>query len=133
MHSWAIDLGLARLSVWRYRVRLYSTTWSTRMNDTTLEQRERLVTDLKAVISDAEELLHLTADQAGEGAVKLRERVQARLTQARERLAAVQATAVERAKAAGQAADHYVHEKPWQAIGAAAAVGMVIGLLIGRR
>ncbi|MDH4051325.1 MAG: DUF883 family protein [Rubrivivax sp.] len=103
------------------------------MNDATLAQREQLVGDLKAVISDAEELLALTADQAGEGAGKLRERVQARLTMARERLVEVQGRAVERAKAAGLAADHYVHEKPWQAIGAAAAVGMVIGLLIGRR
>lgn len=105
------------------------------MNDTTTTtaQRERLVEDLKAVIHDAEELLSLTADQAGEGAAKLRERVQARLHRARERLAEVQASAIERAKAAGQAADHYVHEKPWHAIGAAAAVGVVIGLLIGRR
>lgn len=103
------------------------------MNDTTAAQRDRLVDDLKAVITDAEELLALTADQAGEGAVKMRERVQLRLASARERLAALQASALERAKAAGQAADHYVHEKPWQAIGAAAAVGMVIGLLIGRR
>lgn len=105
------------------------------MNDTTTAaaQRERMVEDLKAVIADAEEMLALTADQAGEGAVKLRARVQARLHSARERLAEVQAVAIERAKAAGQAADHYVHEKPWQAIGAAAAVGMVVGLLIGRR
>jgi len=103
------------------------------MNDTTAAQRDRLVEDLKAVIADAEELLALTADQAGESAVKMRERVQVRLVAARERLAALQASAMERAKAAGQAADHYVHEKPWQAIGAAAAVGMVIGLLIGRR
>lgn len=103
------------------------------MDDTTLAQREQLVSDLKAVISDAEELLSLTADQAGEGAVRLRERVQARLSIARQRLSDVQGRAIERAKAAGQAADHYVHEKPWQAIGAAAAVGMVIGLLVGRR
>ena len=35
--------------------------------------------------------------------------------------------------AAGHAADDYVHEHPWKAIGAAAGVGMIIGLLIGRR
>lgn len=105
------------------------------MNDTTTAaaQRERMVEDLKAVIQDAEEMLSLTAGQAGEGASKLRERVQARLASARERLAALQASAVERAKAAGLAADHYVHEKPWQAIGAAAALGVVVGMLIGRR
>jgi ElaB/YqjD/DUF883 family membrane-anchored ribosome-binding protein len=103
------------------------------MNEATTVQRDRLVEDLKAVIADAEELLALTADQAGEGAVKMRERVTARLASARERLAALQASAIERAKAAGHAADQYVHEKPWYAIGAAAAVGVVVGMLIGRR
>jgi ElaB/YqjD/DUF883 family membrane-anchored ribosome-binding protein len=103
------------------------------MNEATTVQHDRLVEDLKAVIADAEELLALTADQAGEGAVKMRERVTARLTSARERLAALQASAIERAKAAGHAADQYVHEKPWYAIGAAAAVGVVVGMLIGRR
>lgn len=103
------------------------------MNEATTVQRDRLVEDLKAVIADAEELLALTADQAGDGAVKMRERVTARLASARERLAALQASAIERAKAAGQAADQYVHEKPWYAIGAAAAVGVVVGMLIGRR
>lgn len=103
------------------------------MNDAILEQRERLMVDLKAVIADAEELLLLSADQAGDGAAKLRERIQERLLRAREQLAAVQASAVERAKAAGQAADHYVHDKPWQAVGIAAAIGVVVGLLIGRR
>jgi ElaB/YqjD/DUF883 family membrane-anchored ribosome-binding protein len=63
----------------------------------------------------------------------MRERVTARLASARERLAALQASAIERAKAAGHAADQYVHEKPWYAIGAAAAVGVVVGMLIGRR
>jgi len=103
------------------------------MNDAILEQRERLMVDLKAVIADAEELLLLSADQAGEGAAKLRERIQDRLVRAREQLSTVQASAVERAKAAGQAADHYVHDKPWQAVGIAAAVGVMVGLLIGRR
>lgn len=103
------------------------------MNEATTVQRDRLVEDLKAVIADAEELLALTADQAGEGAVKMRERVTARLASARERLAALQASAIERAKAAGHAADQYVHEKPWYAIGAAAAAGVVVGMLIGRR
>jgi ElaB/YqjD/DUF883 family membrane-anchored ribosome-binding protein len=40
---------------------------------------------------------------------------------------------VARAKAAGHAADDYVHENPWRAIGVAAGIGVIIGLLIGRR
>jgi len=37
------------------------------------------------------------------------------------------------AKAATKATDAYVHENPWRAMGFAASVGIVIGLLIGRR
>ena len=106
------------------------------MNATTNDggiQRERMVDDLKAVISDAEEMLSITADQAGDKAVKLRARVQERLQSARERLADLQSRAADRARAAGHAADDYVHEKPWHAIAAAAAAGMVVGLLIARR
>ena len=36
-------------------------------------------------------------------------------------------------KAAARATDDYVHEHPWGAVGIAAAVGLVIGMLISRR
>ena len=37
------------------------------------------------------------------------------------------------AKDAGKAADVFVHENPWKAIGIAAGIGLVFGLLISRR
>ncbi len=49
------------------------------------------------------------------------------------RLQDLQDVTVARARAAGHAADDYVHDHPWKAIGAAAGVGMILGLLIGRR
>jgi ElaB/YqjD/DUF883 family membrane-anchored ribosome-binding protein len=97
------------------------------------EQRGRLMEDLKAVIADAEELLSLSKDQAGEGAARLRERVQERLLRARDRLGDIQADTFERARAAGLAADDFVHDKPWPAVGLAAGVGLLVGLLIARR
>ena len=45
----------------------------------------------------------------------------------------LQETALARAKAAGHVADEYVHDNPWRAIGAAAGIGLLVGLLIGRR
>jgi ElaB/YqjD/DUF883 family membrane-anchored ribosome-binding protein len=45
----------------------------------------------------------------------------------------VEELALEKAKAAAAATDEYVHEHPWHAVGVAAGVGLVIGLLIGRR
>jgi ElaB/YqjD/DUF883 family membrane-anchored ribosome-binding protein len=96
-------------------------------------QRERLVTDLKGVIHDAEELLKMTAGNVGTEASEVRERVRLRLLRAKDSLHQLQETAIERAKLAGHQADDYVHEHPWTSIGAAAGVGLVIGLLIGRR
>lgn len=103
------------------------------MSETTAESRENLMSDLRTVISDAEEVLKVTAGQATAGAAELRVRMQERLQQAKIRLQDLQDSAVARAKAAGHAADDYVHDHPWKAIGAAAGVGMIIGLLIGRR
>jgi ElaB/YqjD/DUF883 family membrane-anchored ribosome-binding protein len=103
------------------------------MNETTSVPREKLMSDLRTVISDAEEVLKVTADSATSGAAELRVRMQERLQQAKHRLQDLQDNAVARARAAGHAADDYVHDHPWKAIGAAAGVGMILGLLIGRR
>lgn len=103
------------------------------MNDMTIEQKDKLMADLRVVISDAEELLRLGAGQTGATATEWRARVEARLAAAKERMARLQEAAVARARAAGHAADDYVHDHPWKAIGAAAGVGLIVGLLIGRR
>ena len=103
------------------------------MTETTVVNREKLMADLRTVIADAEEVLKVTADQATAGAAELRVRMQERLHQAKLRLHDLQENAVARAKAAGHAADDYVHEHPWKSIGVAAGVGLLVGLLIGRR
>ena len=103
------------------------------MTDMSTAQKDKLMSDLRMVITDAEELLRMTADQAGEKAADVRSRVQERLSQARIDLVHLQESAVAKAKAAGHATDEFVHENPWKSIGAAAGIGMVIGLLIGRR
>lgn len=103
------------------------------MSELSIAQRDKLMADLQLVVADAEELLRLTADQAGEGAAELRGRVQGRLQQAKADLVHLQEVAVARVKAAGHVTDEFVHENPWKSIGVAAGVGLVIGLLIGRR
>ncbi len=102
-------------------------------NPTIVESQEQLVSDIKSVIADAEEVLFATADQAGEKVANLRARVQTRLHDAKVRLAEAEAVLVAKTKAAAQATDAYVHESPWTAIGIAAGVGLLVGLIIGRR
>lgn len=103
------------------------------MNDLTTAQTDKLMADLRLVVADAEELLRTTAGQAGEGAAELRDRVRVSLARARDGLADVQEAALSKAKAAGRAADDYVHDNPWRSIGVAAGFGLLVGLLIGRR
>ena len=100
---------------------------------TTANNKEKLMADLKVVIADAEELLKMTAGQVGDKAGELRMRMQARMEQAKADLATLQDMALVRAKDAGKAADDYVHENPWTAMGIAAGVGLLLGMLISRR
>jgi ElaB/YqjD/DUF883 family membrane-anchored ribosome-binding protein len=94
---------------------------------------EKLAQDLKIVISDAEELLRATASQAGDKVSAAREKIQDSLHQAKVKLAEVEDVLIDRSKEAARATDEYVHDHPWGAVGIAAAVGLVIGLLISRR
>ena len=94
--------------------------------------REKLMQDLRIVVSDAEELLRATAGQAGEKVSAIRERIQENLAAAKERLAAAQESIVVKTKQAAKATDEYVHENPWKAVGIAAGAGLVVGMLISR-
>lgn len=95
--------------------------------------KEKLVSDMKLVIADAEEILRATANQAGEKVGELRVRIQERLRDAKIRLQDAEAALVNKTKAAARATDDFVHEHPWQAVGVAAAIGLALGVLIGRR
>ena len=103
------------------------------MSELTAAQRDKLMSDLKLVIADAEELLRMTADQASGSAAEVRVRIQGRLQQAKAELTHLQEVAVAKVKAAGHATDEFVHENPWKSIGIGAGIGLLVGLLIGRR
>ena len=95
--------------------------------------RDKLVQDFKIVAADFEELLRATASQAGEKIAAVRERAQDSLHQIKNKLAEAEDAVILKAKQTAHVTDEYVHENPWRAVGIAAGVGLVIGLLIGRR
>jgi ElaB/YqjD/DUF883 family membrane-anchored ribosome-binding protein len=94
--------------------------------------REKLVTDLKTLIADAEELLRASANQAGEKITVARQRIEQSLIEGKKSLADAERLFLERGKEAADMADDYVRENPWSAVGIAAGVGLVLGLLIRR-
>ncbi len=98
-----------------------------------VEAKNKLAADFSNVIEDTEELLQATASQASEKVVAARARVQESIKAAKQKIDATQDLAVEKAKATVVAADDYVHAHAWPMIGAAAAIGALIGMLISRR
>lgn len=94
--------------------------------------KEKLMQDFRMVMADAEELLRATAGQAGEKVAAARERIQENLATAKARLTDAESAMIGEAKHAAKATDEYVHDNPWKAIGVAASVGVIVGMLIGR-
>lgn len=94
---------------------------------------DQLVADLKTVMEDAEALLKATSTLTGEKIQEVRARAEESLRQAKARLTEVEQEAVRRAREVADAADEYVRENPWQSVGIAAGVGLVLGLLLARR
>jgi ElaB/YqjD/DUF883 family membrane-anchored ribosome-binding protein len=95
--------------------------------------REKLVADFKTLVADAEELLKATAGQAGDRLSIARDRLSERLKSARVRLDETDTAMRGRANEAAQMTDEYVKTNPWTAVGVAAAIGVLLGLIIGHR
>lgn len=95
--------------------------------------REKLMEDLKAVVSDAEALLKATAHQTGEKIAEVRAKAEESLKTAKVRIAEEGKEIVEKAKSAAKSTDEFVHAHPWKAVGIGALAGLVFGLLITRR
>lgn len=95
--------------------------------------KEQLIADFQAVVADAEALIKATANTGGEAIANLRSKAEDSLAVAKAKMADAQESLVEKSKVVAKVTDEYVHDNPWKAIGAAAGVGLVIGLLIGRR
>jgi ElaB/YqjD/DUF883 family membrane-anchored ribosome-binding protein len=94
---------------------------------------EKLVQDLKVVVADAEELLRATASQAGEHVTVAREKIQQSLERAKLKLGEAESAVFDKTRQMANVTDEYVHEHPWKAVGVAAGIGLIIGLLISRR
>ena len=81
-----------------------------------------LMDELRGVVAAAEELLKATAGEHGERMDEIRARTEESLRAARERLEGV-----------GSRLNDEVREHPWAAVGIAAGIGLVLGILLARK
>jgi ElaB/YqjD/DUF883 family membrane-anchored ribosome-binding protein len=96
-------------------------------------KRDQLAADFRRVMEDIDALLDAGGTKV-EGEVKaIRDRLRERLEDTRLRLSDLQNEGIERARRAARDTDEYVHEHPWHAVGAGAALGLLVGVLIARR
>ncbi len=93
---------------------------------------ERLVSELRNLIGDAEELLRATTNQAGEKIAVARQKIEQSLTEGKKALADAEQVVISRSKEVADVADDYVQENPWAAVGIAAGVGLLLGLIVRR-
>lgn len=101
------------------------------MNDrvTTLKLKE----DVETVLRDAEALLKASAEHGGEKTAEVRARIRESLDAAKRRLHEAEQSAIRHGEDAVHATEDYTRKNPWQALGIAAGIGLVIGVLVARR
>ena len=85
--------------------------------------------DLKQVVRDAEDLLKATAGEAGEKVKEVRNRLTAALESAKDTCERLQDQTVQAAKTT----DRTIREHPYESVGIALGVGLLVGVLVGRR
>jgi ElaB/YqjD/DUF883 family membrane-anchored ribosome-binding protein len=90
---------------------------------------EKLLQDLKAVVRDGEALLKAGARDLGERGAAARERLAAALDVAKDTQRRLQ----ERAVSSAKATDRMIREYPYQSVGVAFGIGMLLGILATRR
>ena len=94
---------------------------------------EKFMHDMRAVVIDAEELLKTTAGQAGERIDKVRTRAEASLQNAREQLLAAGENLDAQARESVRQVNEQLRAHPWTTAAVAAGLGLLVGILVGRR
>jgi len=93
--------------------------------------RERLVTDVKMVLADTEELLKAVGTESKEKIAGVKPRIEAAMQRARAHIAETEFALEARARKRAHELNAYASEHPWQTAGTAAAVGAALGAIIG--
>lgn len=106
---------------------------STTVHEEAQINSENLIGDFKALMADAEELIKATASHDDGPLGTIRSKALETLNSAKESLSSVEGTMTEKAKVVAERTDEFVHRNPWEAVGVAAGIGLLLGLFIRRR
>ena len=107
-----------------------TTRSSTRPIDSGLQNASA---DMKLLVKDAQALLSAAASLTGDKADELRTRGMELLDRAMGKAGKYQGQAVEKSKELAETADVYVKDNPWRTVAAAASLGLLVGIFLGRK
>ena len=93
------------------------------------DSTQKLLHDLRQVVQDGEEVLRAGAGELGEKGAAARAKLSAALDSAKETARKLQ----EKTVAGAKATDKVIREHPYQSIGIAFGVGLLIGVLVNRK
>jgi ElaB/YqjD/DUF883 family membrane-anchored ribosome-binding protein len=93
----------------------------------------RIAADFRAMIADSEDLLKAATTMSGEGLAAARVKFEQKVSRAKTALAEASQPMLDKTRETAAAADGYVREHPWSAIGVAVAAGLLVGFLAARR
>jgi ElaB/YqjD/DUF883 family membrane-anchored ribosome-binding protein len=95
--------------------------------------RERVMRDLKTLAHDSEDLLKATAGDLSERTKAARARLAGALERAKEAGVELQELTIASAKAAAIRADTVIRDHPYESIGVAFGIGVLVGVLVTRK
>ena len=95
--------------------------------------RERVMADMRTLARDAESLLKATADDVSEKAREARTRLMSAIERAKSTYDDMQAQGLESARAAAVKADETIRAHPYESLGVAFGIGVLLGVLLRRK
>lgn len=90
-------------------------------------------TEFKNFLADIEQLITEATSMTGDDLLQAKSKLNDRIDTIKHSFDDIGESIGNKARKSAVAADHYVHEQPWVAIGAGAALGLLVGLLASRR
>jgi ElaB/YqjD/DUF883 family membrane-anchored ribosome-binding protein len=92
-----------------------------------------IVSEFRDLAASLDELLEASGVDGSDAIAELKAKAADRVKQAKAAITKIERNAVQAAKDVATKSDDYVHDNPWTSIAVGAGVGLVLGLLIGRR
>ena len=92
--------------------------------------KDKVLSELKSIVSDAERLLSQAADSSSEGLATMRTQFDRQMDRSRDQLDKARKAVDRNARRSTAAARGYVRENPLRSVGVATAAGVIVGLLV---